>query len=86
MLINSTKTLINARNERLIIENKIFDLFSKEEIRNVLEQNELKGQMIKYISELKSIEGTIVTKMNIHKEMEQLRNLHSEPNTFVSDF
>jgi len=47
MLINSTKTLISARNDRLVIENKIFELFSVEEIRNVLEQNELKGQMIK---------------------------------------
>lgn len=85
MLINSTKTLIQARDDRLLIENKIFDLFNNAEIRDVLTDKELKNMMIKYIDELKSIASTIIKKENIFKDMEKLRNLHRKSNVFISE-
>jgi len=85
MLINSTKTLIQARDDRLVIENKIFDLFNNAEIRNVLTLKDLKIMMIKYIDELKAIAAIIGAKENIFKDMEKLRNMHSESNKFIAD-
>lgn len=85
MLINSTKTLIQAREDRLVIENKIFDLFNKEQIRDVLTDKDLKNMMIRYIDELKSIANTITNKENIFNDMEKLRNHHNTSNLFIAD-